>query len=149
MKKTTLAFSIAALAFLPMLASADNHSLRASTTSATSTPSATKIACVQNALEKRDSAVIAGHNTFNTSIVSALTARKDGLKNAYALADRTAAKTAKKTVWNTFKSQVKVAHDTMRGVRKTSWSAFNTEMRACGVAHEEAPHAVLNPAISL
>jgi hypothetical protein len=154
MNKTTFAIGLLALAAIPMMASADRDregknatSTRATSTQAVVTPA--KILCVQNAIEKRETTLISGHGAFNTSIVQALTARKDGLKSAYALADRDAAKTAKKTVWNTFGAQSKVAHDTMRTVRKTSWNTFNTDMRACGVAHEESPRAVMNPTSSL
>ena len=132
------------LAVLPVLASAQT-----ATSTAGTVPSPTKVTCVQNAIEKRDSAIIAGHNTFNTSIVGALTARKDSLKSAYAQTNRESMKAAKKTAWNNFSSAQKSAHDTMRSTRKGSWNTFSTDMRACGVQNEEAPRAALNPTSSL
>jgi hypothetical protein len=158
MKKTFIALSAVALLCAPLLVSAESRERgndrerSASSTRATSTPkivTPATISCVQNAIEKRETTLIAGHNAFNTSVTGALTARKDGLKSAYALADREAAKAGKKTVWNAFGTSTKAAHDTMRTVRKTAWNTFNTDMRACGVAHEEAPRTVTNPTSSL
>jgi hypothetical protein len=145
MKKTSITLGLASLLALPMMV----HAEVASTTPVVISPAPTKVVCVQNAIEKRDSALIAGHTTFNTSIVNALTARKDALKAAYALTDKNATKAAKKTAWSNFTTAQKNAHDSMRSVRKTSWNTFNTDMKACGVAHDEAPHAVLNPSTSL
>ena len=144
MKKTSIVLGFLSLAVLPVLASAQ---VATSTTRTALSP--TKVTCVQNAIEKRDSAIIAGHNTFNTSITGALTARKDALKSAWALTDRAAMKTAKKTAWVNFSTSQKSAHDSMRSVRKSSWSTFNTDMRACGVGHDETPHATLSPTSSL
>lgn len=144
MKKISITLAVASLIAVPLLASA-----QAIATSTTSSMPARNVVCIQSAIEKRETALIAGHNTFNTSIVNALTARKDGLKSAYALTDKGATKTAKRAVWSKFKVDGKAAHDSMRSVRKASWSAFNTDMRACGVTHDETPHAVLNPAVTL
>ena len=132
------------LAVLPVLASA-----QVATSTSGNLPSTAKVTCVQNAIEKRDSAIIAGHNTFNTSITGALTSRKDALKSAWALTDRSAMKTAKKTAWANFSTSQKSAHDSMRSVRKSSWNTFSSEMRACGVGHDEAPRATINPTSSL
>jgi hypothetical protein len=143
-KKTSMILGLVYIISLPMLASAQSAT---STTGAV--PNVAKVTCVQNAIEKRDSSLIVGHNAFNTSIVNALTARKDALKSAYALSDKNAMKTAKKTAWSSFSSAQKSAHDSMRSIRKTSWNTFNTDMRACGVGHDEAPRATLNPTSSL
>jgi hypothetical protein len=144
MKKISIALAAASLIVVPLLASA-----QVTATSTITTTPARNVACIQTAIEKRETALIAGHNTFNTSIVNALTVRKDGLKSAYALTEKGATKTAKKATWSKFKTDTKAAHDSMRSVRKASWNTFNTDMRACGVTHDETPHAVLNPAVTL
>lgn len=143
MKKIIIGFAAAGLLSAPLLVSAQT-----ATSTISNTPSR-NVACIQAAVEKRETTLIAGHNSFNTSIVTALTVRKDGLKSAYALTEKGSTKTAKKAVWSKFKTDSKAAHDSMRSVRKASWGTFNTDMRACGVTHDEAPHAVLNPAITL
>ena len=144
MKKTSITLAVVSLIAVPLLASAQINA----TSTAGSMP-ARNVACIQNAVEKRETSLISGHNSFNTSIVNALTVRKDGLKSAYALTEKGATKTAKRAVWSKFKTDTKTAHDSMRSVRKASWNTFNTDMRACGVTHDETPHAVLNPAVTL
>jgi hypothetical protein len=144
MKKISIVLATVSLIAMPLLASA-----QVIATSTASTVPARNVACIQAAVEKRETGLISGHNTFNTSIVNALTLRKDGLKSAYALTEKGATKTAKKAVWSKFKTDSKLAHDSMRSVRKASWNTFNTDMRACGVTHDETPHAVLNPSITL
>lgn len=143
MKKISITLATLSLIAVPLLASAQ---LNATTTG---NMPARNVICIQSAIEKRETALIAGHNSFNTSIVSALTVRKDGLKSAYALTEKGATKTAKKAVWSKFKTDGKAAHDSMRSVRKGSWNTFNADMRVCGVTHDESPKAVLNPAVTL
>ena len=94
------------------------------------------VQCIQNALEKRDAAIITAHGTYNTSIVAALTARKDGLKSAWAKVTRAERKEARNGIWNTFRTSHKSAHEGLRTIRKASWSTFDIDMKACGVTRE-------------
>lgn len=94
------------------------------------------VQCIQNALEKRDTAIITAHGAYNTSIVAGLTARKDGLKAAWAKTTREERRVARKAVWDTFRTSHKSTHEGLRTVRKASWSTFDTDMKACGVTRE-------------
>lgn len=120
---------------------------------ASNTPTATlNVSCIQNAVEKRDSAIIIAHDTFNTSIINALTIRKDALKLAWAKEARQDRTSARKATYDVFKISQKNAHRALRAVRKTSWDTFNTEMKACGVskeAHNERASEVNDPTSSL
>lgn len=120
----------------------------------TSSTSATtlNVSCIQNAVEKRDSAIIVAHGTFNTSIVNALTIRKDALKTAWAKPTRQERASGRKVAYDTFKASQKSAHEALRSVRKTSWNTFDTDMKACGVskeAHGERASEVKEPTSSL
>lgn len=99
MKKTLLTIALLAS---PLFTSA--QTTVATSTAATLTQ--TKIVCAQTAVEKRDVA-IAGHNNFNTAITTALTARKDAVKSAFALKEKNAVKEARKTYNNTFSTSIK------------------------------------------
>ncbi len=110
------------------------------------------VTCIQNAVEKRDSAIITAHGAFNTSITSALTVRKDALKSAWAKPTRQERSSARKAAYDTFRTSQKSAHETLRSVRKTSWSTFDTDMKACGIskeAHNERASEVKEPTSSL
>ncbi len=151
----TRTLSIAALILVvaTSFAFAESRENEVRRTSTSSTPAATlNVSCIQNAVEKRDSAIIVAHGTFNTSIVNALTARKDALKAAWAKPTRQERTSGRKAAYDAFKTSQKSAHEALRSVRKSSWSTFDTDMKACGVskeAHGERASEVKEPTSSL
>lgn len=151
----TRTLSIAALILVvtTSFAFAESRENEVRRNSASSTPAATlNVSCIQNAVEKRDSAIIVAHGTFNTSIVNALTARKDALKAAWAKPTRQERTSGRKAAYDAFKVSQKSAHEALRSVRKSSWSTFDTDMKACGVnkeAHGERASEVKEPTSSL
>ena len=88
--------------------------------------------CAANALDKRDTAIIAAADTMNASVKVALTARKDALKAAWTTADKTAREAARKSAWSAFKTSANTAHEKMRTARKAAWATFNSDMTTCG-----------------
>lgn len=131
---------------------AESRGLGLGRESASSTQPTLNVTCIQNAVEKRDSAIIAAHNTFNTSITNALTVRKDALKAAWAKPTRQERTSARKAAYDTFKVSQKSAHEALRTVRKSSWSTFDTDMKVCGIskeAHGERASEVKEPTSSL
>lgn len=150
----TRIFSIATLILVAAASSvfAESRGFGFGYGSASSTPSTLNVTCIQNAVEKRDSAIIVAHNAFNTSITNALTVRKDALKTAWAKPTRQERTSARKAVYETFKNSQKSAHNTLRSVRKSSWNTFDADMKACGVnkeAHGERASEVKEPTSSL
>ena len=130
----------------------DNTSAQERTLSKRNSEKVLNVQCVQNAVEKRDSAVISAHSTFNTSIVNALTVRKDAVKLAWAKETQKDRTSARKAAYEVFRTSQKSAHEALRSVRKTSWSTFDTDMKACGVnreAHGERASEVKEPTSSL
>lgn len=110
------------------------------------------VSCIQNAIEKRDSAIITAHGAYNTSIVNGLTARKDALKAAWAKTTRKERLEARNAAWSAFRTSHKSAHSALRSVRVTSWNTYNTDMKACGVdreVHGERASEVKDPTSSL
>ena len=146
MKKTLLQ-GLATLALVPLF----GFAVVSATTSTSTTPRPSfDIACVQGAIEKRETTLIATHNTYNTAVVNALTARKDALKQAWAKPTHKEQKAARKEAWLSFRKAHKAAHEGLRLTRKTTWSSFDSDMRACGVRnHGEKPSQVENPTSSL
>ncbi len=96
--------------------------------------------CLQNAIEKRDSALITGLTAQSSSIISALTARKDAVKAALVLPTKAEVHTARKTANAAFEKSTKAAHVTMKTVRTSTWSAYRTDAKACGQTTEEMEH---------
>ena len=139
MKKTitTLALSALLATSIPMLFAQTNVS--ATTTKKVKTIKKVDVLCLQNAIEKRDSTLITGLNTENTSLVAAMTARKDSLKSAISLSSSTQIQAARKNAQSSFKTSVKSAHEAMKDTRMSSWSTYKTEAKACGSTAIEAP----------
>lgn len=96
--------------------------------------------CLQNAVEKRDSALITGLTMQSTSIVSALTARKDAVKAALVLLTRAEVNTARKAANAAFEKSTKAAHVTMKASRTNAWSTYKTDAKACGQVMAEMEH---------
>ena len=88
--------------------------------------------CMQTAVEKRDTALVSAIDTFHNKVSSALTARKDALKSAWGLSETAARRTALKTAWEEYKKSTRNARNTLKEARRSSWSMFKTDSKACG-----------------
>lgn len=139
MKKTitTIALFTLLATSIPMLFA--QTSISTTTTKKIKTVKKVDVLCLQNAIEKRDSTLIAGLNTENASLVAAMTARKDSLKSAISLSSSAQIQAARKNSESSFKTSVKSAHEAMKGTRTSSWSIYKTEAKACGSTAIEAP----------
>lgn len=89
-------------------------------------------ACMSTAIEVRDSAEIAQLDTRNAAIKTALTARKDALKAAWALTDVTAKSAALKKAGEEYRAATKAVEKTLRTAKRASSIAFNTSRKLCG-----------------
>ena len=89
------------------------------------------IACVKTAMDARETALMAGWATFNTSITSAYTMRKAALDAAWVMTDANARKTAIKAAWDAFKKSKQAAAKQWRTDQKAAWLAFRTATKTC------------------
>jgi hypothetical protein len=104
------------------------------------TPSMTKtavalpadmVACVQTAIETRDSAIMAAVDTYATAIKAALSTRKDALKAAWAIPAASDMKAALKTAWTNYGVAAKAARKALSDAKKSAWTAFAAARKAC------------------
>lgn len=127
--QTAVLGSLALSLALPVLAEDSK------TATAPSKPAATIDAvCMQTAVEKRDSAIIAAVDANAAAQKSALTVRKDALKAAWAITDRKARRTALRQAWNAFTKASRDARRTLRSADHAVWKQFYTDRKACGSA---------------
>ncbi len=124
--------SIAACLSFVFMASAALPALAADPTPTPKPPKTINVACIQAAIEKRDTAVVSAYDTLHTSIVSALNARKQALKDAWAKTDRLERRTALKSAWSTYHQSRMGAQKTWRTARRDVWKTFRTDAKACG-----------------
>lgn len=103
--------------------------------SATTTPPRPTIdvACIQAAIEKRDSALVASVDTYAASVKTALTTRKDALKAAWAKTGKQERRTAIKAAWKAYRNSVKSARRVFRDAKNAAWRQFHTDRRACKI----------------
>ncbi len=109
-----------------------NANANANTNTVVAKP-AVDLACVAAAVDKRDMAMIAAWDKYSAAIKTALSARKDALKAAWALTDKKARNEAIRKAWNAYRDSVKAAKKTFRDERTAAWKQFRTDRRACGV----------------
>ncbi len=141
-----LALGLSLLSFASANEGNENRSFLLRSEKASSTLSTTTLACAVNAVDKRETLIMAASDAMASSTRAALLARKDALKAAWGISDKTARNTAKKAAWTTFKTSMQTAHDKMRAARKATWTTFEVDMKACGVKdHGEKAHVISNP----
>ncbi len=145
---------LTALLLAPVMSFAQTGTTTAtSTTVVTGTTTAattTQVMCVSAALEKRENALIGGHDVFAGAVKAALQKRLAGLKDAWSQTDKKVKQEKQRTTWKTFRTDTQAAHTAMKTVRQSAWKAYDTDMRACGVrGHGEGPQSVQMPSLSL
>lgn len=87
--------------------------------------------CIQNAIEKRDAAIILAFDKFASSIKAALEARKTALKDAFAKTDKKERRAAIKKVWNDWKIALKNNRANLTKEKKAAWQQFKTDQKSC------------------
>lgn len=110
------------------------------TVSSRPTPKTVDLVCMQTAVEKRDNAIIAAADAYYATVKIALTTRRDALKAAFGITDKTQRRTTIRNAWNTYKSAHRKAKSTLTSTKNAAWRQFNTDRKACGpgAASEDA-----------
>lgn len=145
MKKTITTLTLGALLAVsgPAFLFAQTITVPATTTKTTVTTKAkAKIVnpiCLQGAIEKRETSLIADYNTLNTSLTTALSVRKEALKSAVELPTKAEIVTAKSTANKTFDASAKSARTVMKASRTSAWTVYKTDTKACGSTVVEQP----------
>lgn len=113
---------------------------------ASSTPSggtSINLACMQAAVDKRDTALSAAVDAFASAIKSALDARKGALKAAWALTDKKARRAAIRAAWKAWTTSSQGARRDLNNARKAAWTQFYADRKSCGrgaAADDTATH---------
>lgn len=113
----------------------------AQTVSGTANTQSVNTACVQAAVDTRETAIGAAFTTFSTAISSALSARKTALHDAWGMTDAKARREARNKAWNDFRTANRTAYKTLRDAKNAAWKAFKEASRACGTPVVESASA--------
>ena len=98
---------------------------------------ATDLACMQAAIEKRENALIAAVDANNAAWKASLTTRRDELIAAWKLTDSKARREAVKAAWKKFRDARKTQRETLRTARKNAWEQFKKDAKACKTDNPE------------
>lgn len=90
------------------------------------------LACMQNAVEKRETSIGGAFDTYASSMKSALSERKNSLLNAWKIADETERERARKSAWEVYHKSAVNSRTALKGSRQSAWETFRTERKACG-----------------
>ncbi len=90
-------------------------------------------ACIQAAVEKRDTAIISALDTYSAAIKTALMTRKNALVTAWGITDKVARRAALKAAWKNYRDSVRTIRKTFRDAKHASWRQFTADRKACKV----------------
>lgn len=95
------------------------------------TLSTTVVSCVKSAVATRESALQSGITTMHSSVASAYTTRASALASAYTGTDAGAIRTAVRTAWKEFKTDVKDARGAWKTSKTSAWTTFKAAAKTC------------------
>ncbi len=103
---------------------------------AANTTKTTKIntACIQSAVEKRESAIITAYTKKTDAIKTALEARKAALVTAWGKSTVKERVQARAKAWKTFKATQVKAQITYQRELVAAWATFNKERKTCRIS---------------
>ena len=113
-----------------------------STTTVTTTPPVRDVdlVCMQKAVEKRETAIIAAFDKFAVAKKQTLEKRKIALLDAWKIVNRQERRTALRTAWQNYRKESQTAREAFHKTRREAWAQFKNERKACGKnAHADEP----------
>ncbi len=93
------------------------------------------LVCMQNAVAKRDGAIITAFGKFSSSITAALTVRKDALVAAWGINARKERRAAIRAAWNAFRTSNQSARATLKSERYSAWKQFGVDAKGCRITN--------------
>lgn len=88
-------------------------------------------ACVQTAVDVRETAIASAFGDFTTAENAALAARKSALHDAWGMTINKTRVTARNKAWSDFRTANRAAFKALRSAHKSAWSAFGVSSKAC------------------
>ncbi len=94
-------------------------------------------ACVQSAVQKRETALQSAAQTYASAIQSAMSARSSALQAAWGNTDRKVRRTAISDALKAFRAAKRSATQTMQKADRDAWKQFATDRKTCGITSSE------------
>ena len=104
-----------------------------STGMVTKTQSSVDFACVQTAVNARETAIQTAFSTFSASMSAALSARGTALSASWGMSDSKARRESRNTAWSSYRKSAKDAAKALKTAKSTAWNTFKSASKACKV----------------
>lgn len=91
-------------------------------------------ACMQAAIEERDTAIVTAVDAWHATVKIALTRRKDALKAAWNIEERHARRQAIRQAWSDYRKSSHEARRELRRDKHEAWETFRRERKDCRVS---------------
>ena len=88
-------------------------------------------ACMQAAVDKRDTAIIAAFDKYAASVKSALETRRSALKDAWGKPTPKERRAAIKAAWAAYRKSVRGARQQLNKDKRAVWKQFRLDAKAC------------------
>lgn len=93
------------------------------------------VACIQNAIDIRDTALASMVNDWSSSTGSALDARREALKDSWSVIDYKQRRSAQRTAWSEYRKLLRNANARKAKERSRTWKKFEQDRRQCEGAY--------------
>jgi hypothetical protein len=89
--------------------------------------------CMQNAVEKRESSYIIAFDTYYATVRSAMIIRKDAIRTAWGIADKSSRQSLLGTAAKNFKTSEKAARKSRTDAEKNATRIFKSDAELCEI----------------
>jgi hypothetical protein len=93
------------------------------------------VACIQNAIDTRDTALANMVSDWSSSTGNALQARREALKDSWSIIDYKKRRLAQRTAWSEYRKLLRSANSSKAKERSRSWKKFEQDRRQCEGAY--------------
>lgn len=132
LKLTFISTLLSTLA-LPILAFAQTSSSSTASTTPNTTGTTTQSTCMQLALDKRENALISGHDAYNGAVKAAIAKRLTDLKSSWDLSDKKLRIEKRLLTYKNFKTEMQSATTLLRTTKNISWKTYQADAKVCGI----------------
>lgn len=93
------------------------------------------VACIQDAIENRDTALANMVNDWSSSAGNALQARREALKDSWSIVDYKKRRFAQRTAWSEYRKLLRGTNAAKAKERTRTWKKFEQDRRQCEGAY--------------
>jgi hypothetical protein len=93
------------------------------------------VACIQNAIDIRDTALVNMVNDWSSSTGNALQARREALKDSWSIIDYKKRRSAQRAAWSEYRKLLRSANAGKAKERGRTWKKFEQDRRLCEGAY--------------